>query len=547
MTAAVKPKEMLKSAYVGAVTLWREYSHKGRAIARKRAATEEVLGRLARSSQARFDGTVLIDGMWDNPNFWLRYSLLRAALGLAHGREVGLLGQFRHRQNRATFERLGVREVYRLGDLPVPADVTAKAQALVRATHSADDVLRWKLPHDVHPTIAYDGILKRQRLATLDIRHPNFESDTIDALTAISQSAALLDRVKPDLVVVTHPFNFNYGSLAWIALSRGIPVVLVFGLFGVLRFARLTSCEDLFRFYDRPSRAEIDELPAAKAEAMIAIGRAYLAGRLQGHADDLASVYAFQRNADHISREDICREFGWDSKKPIVAFYASNWFDWPHQLGMTQFRDFLDWTEATFAVASANTDVNWLFKPHPAEEWFGGVSLKEILSRYPDTSHIGIAPKGWNNAAVMQAIDALVTYHGTAGIEFASLGKPVLLPDRGKYDDCGFALVAGSRAEYLQLLAGEWWRDVDAADVRRRAEIFAGWWFCAPDWQGRFLLPDDSNQDRLYDGMIDLLADNRAVVDRELDELRRWWDTGHIYYHTTKMRRADAYQTTNLV
>ncbi len=537
---------MLRSAYVGAVTLWREYSQKGRAISRKRAATEMVLDRLARSSQARFDGTVLIDGMWDNPNFWLRYSLLRAALGLAHGREVGLLGQFRHRQNRATFERLGVREVYRLGDVLVPDDVTASARELVRATNSADDVLRWKLPYDVHPTIVYDGILKRQRLETLDIRHPNFESDTIDGLTAISQSAAVLDRVKPDLVVVTHPFNFNYGSLAWIALSRGIPVVLVFGVFGALRFTRMAQCEDLFRFYDRPSREDIDSLPPAKADAMAEVGRAYVAGRLQGRADDLPSIYAFQRNADRISREDICREFHWDRDKPIVAFYASNWFDWPHQLGMTQFRDFLDWTEASFEVAHKNASVNWLFKPHPAEEWFGGVSLKEILSRYPNTSHIGIAPKGWNNAAVMQAIDALVTYHGTAGIEFASLGKPVLLPDRGKYDDCGFARVAYSRDEYLQLLATEWWRDLDAADVRRRAEIFAGWWFCAPQWQGGFVLPDDSRQDALYDTMSSLIESNKEAVRLEIEELAIWWNSGRAYYHTSKMLRADRFQLSNL-
>jgi hypothetical protein len=257
-------------------------------------------------------------------------------------------------------------------------------------------------------------------------------------------------------------------------------------------------------------------------------------------------VYAFQRSHQQIARAEICRRFGWNPATPIVAFYASNWFDWPHQLGMTEFRDFLDWTEASFAAARGNDRVNWLFKPHPAEEWFGGTTLAEILARFDNPRHIGISDKQWNNTAVMHAVDALVTYHGTAGVEFAALGKPVLVPDRGKYDDCGFIRLARSREDYLDLLATDWWTGMDLDEARRRAEIFAGWWFCAPDWQEGFVLPDDSRQDALYDLIPDLLRRNQAAVARELDELRIWWNGDHPYYHTSKMQRAARYDTTNI-
>jgi hypothetical protein len=539
-------KAMLKAAYIHAVTFWRDYSPKGRLLARRRARTERLLDDMARATPHRYAGTVLIDGMWDNPNFWLRLSLLRAGLGLSRGREVGIVGQHRQAQCRASFRRLGITDL-RCFSVTSPSErVMRTARELIASTRTADDVLAWALPGGVHPAIMYDAILKRQRRASLDVDDANFGRDVIAALAAIECSMRILDEIQPGLLVVSHPFDFTYGSLAWLALARSTEVVLVFGLFGGLRFTRLRRPEDLFRFYDRPGREEIGELQPAQAEHLAAVGRGYLQARLAGKADDLASTYASLHNSSRIDRSAITRRHGWQESKLIVAFYASNWFDWPHQLGMTQFRDFLDWTEATFAAACANCRVNWLFKPHPAEDWFGSVSLSEILARFEGASHIAIADKSWNNADVMRAVDALVTYHGTAGVEFAALGKPVLVPDRGKYEDCGFVKVAQSRDHYIELLGSEWWHDIDLAQSTRRAEIFAGWWFCAPDWQNEFILADDAGQDALYDTIPELLLRNKFAIDREIAELARWWRSGHSYYHTYKMGRASTFRQSNI-
>ena len=89
----------------------------------------------------------------------------------------------------------------------------------------------------------------------------------------------------------------------------------------------------------------------------------------------------------------MCRKFGWDPRKPIVGFYGSNWYDWPHQLGMTQFRDFLDWTHATYQSSCTNNSANWLFKSHPAEDWFGGVSLADVLGGFGGVPHVALPKK----------------------------------------------------------------------------------------------------------------------------------------------------------
>lgn len=518
-----------------------------RELRAKRDRVDVRFAELARESPERFDGEVLIDAQFDNPNYWLRVSLLRAALGLAYGKETGLLGEFRQAECSRTMRILGIREQKRLPTIPVDRKAVRKlSRELARSARSSDDILGWKLPENIPAAMIYDGILKRQRLATIDVGRSDFPALVEEGLMGIARAKQLLDEHDFRLIVISHPVHFTYGPIAWQALQRGIPVVLPFGLFGVIRMTHMRHPRDLFAFYDRPTRVEMDALPRQRARLLADVGREYLASRFGGKADDLASVYAYQRRAEATSRAEMCRRFGWDPAKPIVGFYGANWYDWPHQLGMSQFRDFLDWTEATFAAARAHTDVNWLFKPHPCEEWFGGISLASTVGQYGHAPHIAVADLRWNNTAVMNSIDALITYHGTAGIEFASLGKPVLVPDRGKYDDCGFVKVARDRAEYLRVLRTEWWRDMDLQECRERAEVFAGWWFCAPAWQGQFILADDPRGNALYDVIPGLLDHNASVVACEIRHLKAWYHSGHAYSHTYKMMQADAFKLTNV-
>jgi hypothetical protein len=533
-------------AWDAAVDALRRAGPAGAAAERMRAACETRFADLPRAART-FPGKVLIDGTFDNPNYWYRVAVLRAALGFDPARTVGLLGPHRRDYVRRTFERYGTARVVDLAAAPACArEMNAAARDLARATREPGDILRWALPHGVDPAIVYDAILKRQRTAKVDPAAREFAELAQEALGRIGRAAEILDAEKPDLVVMSHTVGMICGPLAFLAAARGIPVVLAFGHFGALRFARLRRPEDVFAFYDRPTGRDIDALAPTRAAALADIGRLYLVRRYGGEADDLASLYAFGRDRAAVARRDICDAFGWDPDKPIVAVYAANWFDWPHQLGMNRFRDFHDWMMATRAAAAANPRCNWLFKPHPVEDWFGGVALAHEIGDLSAWPHLRLAEKRWNNADVMNSIDALITYHGTAGIEFAALGKPVLVPDRGKYDDCGFVKVADSREAYLAALEGPWWEGLDAAECKRRAEIFAGWWFCIPDWQKGFVLPDDTGRYENYGETVRLLDAHPDALRAELDGVAAWWAEGHPYFHTWKMGRSAAYRLSNV-
>jgi hypothetical protein len=206
---------------------------------------------------------------------------------------------------------------------------------------------------------------------------------------------------------------------------------------------------------------------------------------------------------------------------------------------MSYFRDFLDWTQATLSAAQGQRRVNWLFKAHPCDQWYGGVTLADLMPPLDANGHVQLAPMNWNGSAVLDAMDAVVTYHGTVGIEAAAAGKPVLVADRGWYHDAGFVTWPRSREEYLNALGADWWKAIDLHATRRRAQVFAGWYFGRPSWQRGFILDDDSAQASIYARLPRLFAENGEPLRRELDTIRAWYDSDRRHYHTFKMSEAD--------
>ena len=503
---------------------------------------ESILADFMAAAEPRFTGAVLVDGMWDNPNYWIRYALFRAAVGSAGGREIGVLGTYRAAEGRRTLERFGISRAMQVRDLRGDmASHRRGARRLLAQTTTPADVLRWHLPHGVPADFVYDGILKRRRSASVDPDDRRLVGYVVEALASIAAAEALLDSDRFELVLLSHAVNFQFAALAWIAVSRGIPVVLLCGNYGVPRFAKLVEPSDLYDTTDRPKAADLDALPEARQGALAAIGSAYLEKRLGGRTDDMGARYAFQKASARVTRAALVERFGWDPDRPVVGVYASNWFDFPHPCGMTHFRDFLDWTQATLSVAQRQRRVNWLFKAHPCDQWYGGVTLSDLRPPLDASGHVQLVPIDWNGSAVLHAMDAVITYHGTVGIEAAAAGKPVLVADRGWYHDAGFVTWPQSREEYLDALAADWWKAVDLPATRRRAQVFAGWYFGRPAWQRGFVLPDDPVQAPIYAQVPSLFGENREALRRELDTIRAWFASDRRHYHTFKMSLADEF------
>ena len=486
-------------------------------------------------------GKTLIDGMWYNANFWYRLSLFRAATGSATGEEVGILGSHNAGRAAKSFARLGIGRTRSFPALvrEARAEAIVLADRALAATRSADDILNWRMPMGFPAVMVYDGFLKYQRLADVNIKDKSFRADTIEAFANCLAAERLIDEEMPSQVILTHAIHFTYASIAWAAMKKGVPAFVLWGNYGAPRLFRLSCPDDFFDFNNGLSAAEIDSLPTPTAAALREIGKTYLTRRFAGLTDDLGGQLAFVAANNNSDRRPLTERLGMKAGLPMVAVYASNWFDFPHGCGMTRFRDFRDWLEATIAVAIETPNVNWIFKPHPADAWYGGISLADLMPAKMPT-HLALLPDDVTSAEVRANADALVTVHSTGGLEFASEGKPVLLADRGWYDRAGLAVVATSRADYLAKLREPWWTQIEPKLVRDRSLIFAAAHFCSPSWQNELLMKDDSHQDALWPEILALL-DRDAVVEREVGTIAAWLRSGHPRYHLYKMMQGGPY------
>jgi len=456
---------------------------------------------------------------------------------------VGLLGEDNAGKVERTFRRLKVQKTVHFSEFLVSSEqVRDEARKLVAKAKCPEDILDWELPFGFPAGHIYDAIQAKQKKAIADLGHGRFEGYVVEALRSLYAADVLLYSQNFKLIIVSHPTGWVCGGLLWRAAQLGIPVVVVNPgmVAGLTHISRVTTPMDIYNYENSPTRDELDELSPKKAEALRTIGEYYLERRFSKGTHNLPEIYAFHQRDTMIDREGIAASFGWDSSKPIVAVYCSCWFDFQHSVGMTQFRDYLEWTKATVNVAREVCDVNWLIKGHPADEWYKGDTVEAFFDS-KIAPHVRLAPNDWNGLSVMRSVDGIVSIHGTVGIEGPALGTPVMVADRGWYHDLGFVKWTKNREEYLEALRHPWWREINMPTATSRAQIFAGMFYCAPDWQNRFMFEDEHRKYDLYHNLSDIIKNNPGAVSREVAEMRDWYVDGHKKYHIFKMLRASGY------
>lgn len=496
--------------------------------------------RISTRRQPRFQ-RVLVDGQWDNANYWLRYALLRRSLGLAQTHETGILGEHSRTRVRDAFATFRITATcdYAWTQAALQQYLPEARERLAR-TDTPHAIHNWTLPGNLPTAFVYDGILKRQRRGQVDLADPGLPVIVAQALFALDRAAAIIDQTRPELVVLSHVIDFTYAALAQAALTRGIPVVVLYGDFGTNRFMWLNTPDDLFGYPGRPTQVDQTGLPETLADALADTGAAALDARLGGQTADISAIYAFRRRRDHVDRTALAAHYGWDAQRPIIGIYAPNWFDYPNGSGRFPFTDFRDWMDATLQVAKATPSVSWLIKSHPCDEWYGSIRGPRVsdLVEAAECAHICLCDPAWNGRGLLQALDGVVTVHGTCGIEAAYLGTPVLTAYPGWYGAFGFAKTCTSADDYRRSLVTAWWEGHDSDAARTRAATFAGWYFGAPDWHAGWFLSDDSNQDAIWWDLEEELETHAVALAREVDEIDAWIAGGHHYFHIFKLSRA---------
>jgi len=478
---------------------------------------------------------VVVEGLWDNPNHWLRlWMFLHAILKDNTADVVGILRSEDDWIKRRSLQKLGIRRFLYLNDGRAPEEkFRLQAESLLAKAKRARDLLSLPLPDDLPAYTFVDTVIKQERHPQPAITgNPVWSRVLADLLRLGELYREFFDRNHIIAVVSSHAWKSEWASLCWTAIRRKVPFHYMTAHYNSIRIRRMAAPED----YKAPNEhllfAGFCALPTDVREKLIERGRAYLAERFEGISDFIVIRYAIKPKLRQQDRTGLLKSLGLDPKKPLVVVYAHSWFDFPHTQAMTNFTDPLDWIRFTLDTIKPLTGVSWAFKPHPCDRWYGNLRLVDLVSGLPP--HIAILPEESDSLTVQSAAEALVTIQGSIAIEAAAAGKTVLCADRSMYTDWGFAHTAASREDYAAKLRGITKLAKPTAEQSKRAMAFAATALAPPpEESGSVRLTCDTLyiEGKLYPSLKRLLRQNMDPVREETASLRRWLNSPHQSYN----------------
>ena len=170
------------------------------------------------------------------------------------------------------------------------------------------------------------------------------------------------------------------------------------------------------------------------------------------------------KNTKIVSREQGRGLLGIIGQRKTVVIFSHILYDTIFHYGDELFQDYATWLIETVKVAIENSRVDWFIKLHPSNLWRGEFQSllggkyeeEEIIARHigalPAHVHLvkadtPISPFSW-----YQIADYGISVRGTAGLEMACFGKPVITAGTGRYEGKGFTIDPGSVDEYRSIL-----------------------------------------------------------------------------------------------
>lgn len=475
---------------------------------------------------------IIAEGLWDNPNHWFRLRMfLRAIPDTDDCRLIGILRTEKDVEQRKWLESLGFNEFIYI-DQPSSCDekFSRQAEALIAGARTHADMLKIALPFGLPAYVFYDTVLKRARHPRPKLDSPLWFECLVDVLRYIEIYKKLFDDNEIYIVITSHGWKSEYAALVWQAICHKVPAYHLTAYTEGIRIRRYDNRDDYrtpveHMQYERGFLA----LPENVQQRISDDGQAYLEEVVKGTFNDINMRYANRPDLRISNRDEARQALRIPDNKPLAVIYAHAWFDFPHVFGMNNFVDLVDWIEVTVAEAKMNTEVHWLFKPHPMEKWYGGFHLADIVD---DTCpNISVCPIDTDTVTIQNASDIAITVHGTVGIEAASKGVVTICADHNYYNDWGFSYSAKSREHYCQMLATVQSLAKPSEEQRRLAMAVAALHFAPPAETGLLRTMCDSTPRKiLYDYISQTLKNNQVIVDRETDKIQQWLSSGHSSY-----------------
>jgi hypothetical protein len=275
------------------------------------------------------------------------------------------------------------------------------------------------------------------------------------ALVCASAAATAINRLKPTRVFMSHGVYVDWGPALSVSLRNGVSVSAWMASYLKDHFY-FRHMRDPLRidFHNMSDEAWNEQRSVPLTEAQRRTLSDYLTNRYHRKVSfDMKHLEDFLGDTDALRARYVAT-----SDRPTWGILAHiNWDSVSDHAPMA-YPSFDDWIVDTIEQVIGIDDVNWLLKIHPAEAWDNPESgvqrlIEEHFPQLPPHVRLIPAEERLSPLDFYRLVDGGVTVYGTAGLELALLGKPVIVAGEAHYGGKGFTYDGLTKAAYRELLA----------------------------------------------------------------------------------------------
>lgn len=403
---------------------------------------------------------VLVEGL----NSHKAYLMINLIVGSHLMREHGLAGAgLLHEPNaeiETMFRSYGISEFHYLSDRDLSLSGRLRAgvaaSCMVAVSSGMDDLLQQNI-HGVYiGKCAYDWYLRGMGAGTVDSCTVLFFAMLATAIGYAEYASKLFSCGRFPVVVQAERQFVPEGPLFQTALACGCMVYSRGGgptSFTVFRF---DSPAQAYCNTHRYGEALFEHVWRNHRETAVEVGGRFMADRFSGNVrrNDIPDASLAYAASTEMDRTTLCQRFGWDPAKPIVAVMSNMLNDGVFTNRWSLFRDNYTWlVETVRAIATIDT-VNWFVKAHPSDQKNAvKITGRHVYEQWAgDCPHVGFYHNEWGNRSIPRIVDAVLTAHGSAGLEYSCFGIPCVLGGESLYSGLGFTHEPKTPEEYFETL-----------------------------------------------------------------------------------------------
>jgi len=292
----------------------------------------------------------------------------------------------------------------------------------------------------------YDSLLIRFKESTIDYLKFRHKKSVILEMLHFFLFKDILDNENVKCVVLGDNV-YRYGLLFELCKKMGVRCIAPVNL-NSFTFSKYFENDDFNRHSFAVESNLVSELKTN--EDVIDEINTYFNNRYQGRIEqhDVLSAYKGKVAKD---RNCFFNHYQLDPEKKLIVVMPHIFCDAPHAYPHTIYDDYYEWFVDTLEHLHKNKKVNFLVKEHPSAHLYNEHGIVKRILTEMGIQHLFVDTSE-STVSILNNADAIITCGGTIGIEFACMGKPVVLAAHPPYSNLGFTIENNSIAKYHERL-----------------------------------------------------------------------------------------------